>query len=89
VSIFSSNIGIFYPAGEPISPHLLCYSAIAVEDHSFMRCASHLQQSRLVNNPVLFLLKTRFLSNPKKMSITTMGPDLRNFSKKSQLSKAL
>jgi len=30
----SLYVGIFSPSGEPISPHLLCYSAIAVEDHS-------------------------------------------------------
>jgi len=29
-------IGIFYPAGEPILPHLLRYSPFAVDDHSFM-----------------------------------------------------
>jgi len=28
--------GIFYPKGEPISPHLLCYSPFAVDNHSFM-----------------------------------------------------
>jgi len=32
-------IGIFYPSGEPISPHLLRYDPFAVDDHSFMgRC---------------------------------------------------
>ena len=44
-------IGTFYPSGEPISLHLLCYRAFAVKDHSFMPCALHLQQPRLVNNP--------------------------------------
>jgi len=44
-------IDIFYLSGEPISPHLLRCSAFAVRDHSFMRCALHLGQSRLVNNP--------------------------------------
>jgi hypothetical protein len=29
----SPYVSIFYPSGEPISPHLLCYSAIAVDDH--------------------------------------------------------
>jgi len=29
-------IGIFYPKGEPILPHLLRYSPFAVDDHSFM-----------------------------------------------------
>jgi len=28
-------IGIFYPSGEPISPHLLRCSLFAVDDHSF------------------------------------------------------
>jgi len=33
------NVGIFTPRGEPISPHLLRYDPIAVENHSFMgRC---------------------------------------------------
>jgi len=48
---FRFFIGIFYPTGEPISPHLLRCSAFAVDDHSFMRCALHLRQPRLVNNP--------------------------------------
>jgi len=29
-------IGISYPKGEPILPHLLRYSPFAVDDHSFM-----------------------------------------------------
>jgi len=29
-------IGIFYPSGEPISPHRLRCSPFAVDDHSFM-----------------------------------------------------
>ena len=29
-------IGIFYPKGEPILPHLLRYGPFAVDDHSFM-----------------------------------------------------
>jgi hypothetical protein len=44
-------VGIFSPSGEPILPNLLCYSTIAVDDHSFMCCASYLRQPRLVNNP--------------------------------------
>jgi len=28
-------IGIFYPSGEPISPHLLRCGLFAVDDHSF------------------------------------------------------
>ena len=44
-------IGILYPLGEPILPHLLRYSPFVVKDHNFMRCALHLQQPRLVNNP--------------------------------------
>jgi len=36
---FISNVGIFYPRGEPILPHLLRYDPIAVDNHSFMgRC---------------------------------------------------
>jgi hypothetical protein len=33
---FLLNIGIFYPLGEPISPHLLRCGPFAVDDHSFM-----------------------------------------------------
>jgi len=44
-------IDVFYPSGEPILPHLLRYRAFAVDDHSCIPCASHLQQPRLVNNP--------------------------------------
>ena len=44
-------IGTFYPSGEPILPDLLRYRAFAVKDHSFIPCALHLQQPRLVNNP--------------------------------------
>ena len=29
-------IGIFYPEGEPILPHMLRYSPFAVDDHSFI-----------------------------------------------------
>jgi hypothetical protein len=49
--INSLYVGIFYLSGEPISLHLLCCGPIAVDDHSFMGHASHLQQPRLVNNP--------------------------------------
>jgi len=41
----------FYLTGKPISLHLLRYRVLAVKDHSFAPCASHLQQPRLVNNP--------------------------------------
>ena len=44
------NSGTFYPPGEPISPHLLRCSGFAVKDHSFIPCASYLQQPRLVNS---------------------------------------
>ena len=44
-------IGILYLSGEPISLHLLRYSTFAVDDHSCIPCALHLQQHRLVNNP--------------------------------------
>jgi hypothetical protein len=53
MDIYSFYVGIFSPSGKPISLHLLRYSAIAVGDHIFMRCASYIQQSRLVNNPHL------------------------------------
>jgi len=44
-------VGILYPSGEPISLHLLRYETLAVEDHSCVSHALHLQQPRLVNNP--------------------------------------
>ena len=44
-------IDIFYSTSEPILPHLLRYRVFAVKDHSFIPCALHLQQPRLVNNP--------------------------------------
>ncbi len=47
----SSIISNFYPMGEPILLHLLRYSAFVVKDHNFIRCALHLQQAWLVNNP--------------------------------------
>ena len=43
---------IFYLIGEPILRHLLRYRVFAVKDHSFIPCALHLTQSRLVNNPI-------------------------------------
>jgi hypothetical protein len=46
-------IDIFYPSGELISPYLLRCKGFAVAYHSFFLCASHLQQSQLVNNPGL------------------------------------
>jgi hypothetical protein len=33
-----SSIGIFYPSGEPISPHRLRCSPFAVDHYSFMGC---------------------------------------------------
>jgi hypothetical protein len=51
MNIISSYAGIFYPLGEPISPHLLCCDPFAVDDHSFMTRASHLRRPRFVNNP--------------------------------------
>ncbi len=44
-------IGIFYPSGEPILLHLLRCDPFAVDNHSCMGHASHLQQPRLVNYP--------------------------------------
>ncbi|TET69645.1 MAG: hypothetical protein E3J44_07645 [Candidatus Aminicenantes bacterium] len=48
---FLLYVGIIYPSGGPISPHLLRYRAFAVENHSRIPCASHLRQTRSVNNP--------------------------------------
>ncbi len=44
-------IGIFSPSGEPISLHLFCCDPFAVDSHSCIGHASHLQQPRFVNNP--------------------------------------
>jgi hypothetical protein len=53
--LFKKNIfifiGIFYPSGEPILLHLLRCDPFAVDHHSCMGHASHLQQPRSVNNP--------------------------------------
>ncbi|HEA64872.1 MAG TPA: hypothetical protein ENI02_01875 [Candidatus Aminicenantes bacterium] len=48
---FLFYVGIIYPSGRPISPHLLRYRAFAVKNHSRIPCASHLRQTRPVNNP--------------------------------------
>jgi len=45
------SIGIFSPSDEPILLHLLCCDPFAVDNHSCMDHASHLQQAWLVNNP--------------------------------------
>ena len=42
-------IGLFYLSGEPISPHLLRCDPFAVDHHSGMGHASHMQQPRFVN----------------------------------------
>jgi hypothetical protein len=47
----SQYIGIFYPWGEPLLQHLLRCGQFAVVHYGFTIHASHLQQSRLVNNP--------------------------------------
>jgi hypothetical protein len=39
-------IGLFYPLGEPTLLHLLRCDPFAVDHHSLMGQASHLQQSR-------------------------------------------
>jgi hypothetical protein len=39
-------IGLFYPKGEPILQHLLLCDPFAVDHHSCMGHASHLQQPR-------------------------------------------
>ncbi len=48
-------IGIFYPSSEPILMGgvgwMLCCDPFAVDNHSCMGHASHLQQPRSVNNP--------------------------------------
>jgi hypothetical protein len=55
IKLFKKNlsifIGIFYPSGEPILLHLLRCDPFAVDNHSCMGHASHLQQPRSVNNP--------------------------------------
>ncbi len=45
------GIDVFYPSGEPILLHLLCCDPFAVDNHSCIGHASHLQQPRLVNKP--------------------------------------
>jgi len=47
--LFLILIAIFL-LSEQAAQHLLCYRAFAVKDHSFIPCALHLQQPRLVNN---------------------------------------
>jgi hypothetical protein len=44
--IFFISIGLFYLSGEPISLHLLRCDPFAVDNHSGMGHASHLQQPR-------------------------------------------
>jgi len=51
--LFYLIIGIFYLTGEPISLYLHRYRVLAVKDHSFAPCASHLQQFRLVNYQIV------------------------------------
>jgi hypothetical protein len=46
-------IGLFYPMGEPILLHLLRCAPFAVDHHSCMDYASHLQQPRFVNKSSL------------------------------------
>ncbi len=48
---FLLYVGLIYPSGGPISPHLLRYRAFAVKNHSCLPCASHLRQTRSVSNP--------------------------------------
>jgi len=52
---FFIPIGIFYPSGEPILlggvGWMLRCDPFAVDNHSCMSHASHLQQPRSVNNP--------------------------------------
>jgi len=55
VFIFNFNRH-FITKGEPILLHLLRYRALAVKDHSFIPCASHLQQPRLVNKLITSLV---------------------------------
>ena len=60
---FLFSIGIFYPAGEPISLHLLCCGPFAVGYHSFMgrRLASAVSSTREQSrsNSGLFIEKDR------------------------------
>jgi hypothetical protein len=64
-------IDIFYALGELISLYLLRCKRFAVDNHSCIFCASHLQQPQLVNNSgYKFMLKSGsifcsiILSNP-------------------------
>ena len=59
-------MGIFYPLGEPILLHLLCCDPFAVDNHSCMDHASHLQQPRHVNNPSKLMKKQIFSENKQK-----------------------
>jgi len=65
MSMNSLSVGIFYPSGEPISLHLLRCGPIAVDDHSFMGHASHLQQPRLVNNQGKYIIYNCINNNSK------------------------
>ena len=47
----SNFIAILLPDRQSFFLHLLCCEAFAVKDHGFIPRASHLQQSRPVNNP--------------------------------------
>ncbi len=57
------SISIFYPSDEPILLHLLCCGPFAVDYHSCMGHASHLQQPRSVNNPGCSLKYIKQTSN--------------------------
>ncbi|TEU09014.1 MAG: hypothetical protein E3I52_01225 [Candidatus Aminicenantes bacterium] len=59
---FLLYVGIIYPSGGPISPHLLRYRAFAVKNHSRIPCASHLRQTRSVNNPGESILCLNFIN---------------------------
>jgi hypothetical protein len=49
---FLLYVGIIYPSGGPISPHLLRYRAFAVKNHSRIPCALH-PTTYILNNIVV------------------------------------
>ncbi|MBN1271326.1 MAG: hypothetical protein JXB26_03555 [Candidatus Aminicenantes bacterium] len=50
MNFFKEDVGQIYPWGEPVLPHLLCYSLFAVPSTASQAYASHLRQAWLVNN---------------------------------------
>jgi len=59
----------FYLTGKPISLHLLRHRILAVKGHSFVLCASHLRQPRLVHHPGLLYLRIDNIIENTKVQI--------------------